>query len=126
MVVPMHNLVITILYRLKQLDYDGTFEYSNVVEVNPNLTPKQYILLQNHPNPWNPTTTIKYQIPIAGTVTLKVYDVLGNEVTTLIRESKEPGRYEVTFDGSDLSSGVYVYQLRVNDYVSTKKMVLMR
>ena len=57
---------------------------------------------------------------------MKVYDILGNEVTTLIREYKDPGRYEITFDGSNLSSGVYIYQLQVNDYLETKKMILMK
>jgi photosystem II stability/assembly factor-like uncharacterized protein len=85
-----------------------------------------YDLKNNFPNPYNPTTTIKYQIPNAGFVTLKVYDVLGNEVTTLVTENKEPGRYNITFDASELSSGVYIYQLKVNDYLSTKKMVLMK
>ncbi|MHA2028028.1 MAG: LamG-like jellyroll fold domain-containing protein [Candidatus Kariarchaeaceae archaeon] len=85
-----------------------------------------YELSMNFPNPYNPTTTIKYQIPNAGFVTLKVYDVLGNEVATLVNESKEEGRYQITFDASILSSGVYIYQLQVNDYLSTKKMVLMK
>jgi hypothetical protein len=85
-----------------------------------------YELSSNFPNPYNPTTTIKYQIPSAGLVTLKVYDVLGNEVGTLVSENKEPGRYDITFDASALSSGVYIYQLIVNDYLSTKKMVLMK
>lgn len=85
-----------------------------------------YILDQNHPNPFNPSTLINYHIPESGFVTLKVYDVLGNEVATLLAENKESGRYSLTFDASSLSSGVYIYQLRVNDYLSTKKMVLMK
>ncbi|MCH7965142.1 MAG: T9SS type A sorting domain-containing protein [Bacteroidetes bacterium] len=85
-----------------------------------------YKLFDNYPNPFNPATTIKYQIPNAGFVTLNVYDVLGNEVATLVNERKEEGRYEITFDASTLSSGVYIYQLRVNEFVDTKKMILMK
>ena len=85
-----------------------------------------YDLENNYPNPFNPSTRIKYQIPDAGFVTLKVYDVLGNEVATLVTENKETGRYNITFDAAALSSGVYIYQLSVNDYLSTKKMVLLR
>jgi hypothetical protein len=85
-----------------------------------------YDLENNFLNPYNPITTIKYQIADAGFVVLKVYDVLGNEVAILVSANKEPGRYNITFDASVLSSGVYIYQLRVNDYLSTKKMVLMK
>ena len=85
-----------------------------------------YDLENNYPNPFNPSTIIKYQIPNAGFVTLKVYDVLGNVVATLITKNKEPGRYYLTFDAAALSSGVYIYQLKVNDYLSTKKMILMK
>jgi len=96
-------------------------------EENLSTVPKEYQLEQNYPNPFNPSTVIKYQIPDAGFVTLKVYDVLGNEVAILVNENKEPGRkYNITFNASALSSGVYIYQLRVNDYLSTKKMVLMK
>jgi hypothetical protein len=87
---------------------------------------KDYNLFQNFPNPFNPTTTIKYQILKDGMVILKVYDILGAEVATLINEEKTTGRYEVNFDASKLSSGVYIYQLNVNDYVSVKKMVLIK
>ena len=69
---------------------------------------------------------IKYQIPDAGLVTLKIYDVLGNEIRTLVNENQEEGRYHVTFDATNLSSGVYIYKMVVDDFVSTKKMVLMK
>ena len=87
---------------------------------------ESYDLAQNYPNPFNPSTTIKYQIPEDGMVTLKIYDVLGKEVKTLVNEQKPVGRYVVKFDATDLATGVYIYRLRVNDFVSVKKMVLMK
>jgi len=85
-----------------------------------------YALGQNYPNPFNPTTMINYQIPNDGQVTLKVYDVLGREVKTLVNQYQQVGRYNVTLDGSGLASGVYFYRLVSGNYVSTKKMVLMK
>ena len=87
---------------------------------------KDYALAQNYPNPFNPATTITYQLPKSGSVTLKIFDILGNEVKTLVNEQKEMGRYTVQFDASSLASGMYVYRLRVNDYTSTKKMLLLK
>jgi len=101
----------------------GSYELSQPFFI---LTKPAYELSSNFPNPYNPTTTIKYQIPDAGFVTLKVYDVLGNEVALLVNEKKEEGRYNVTFNASALSSGVYIYQLRVNDFIDTKKMTLLK
>ena len=91
-----------------------------------NLIPKEYNLYQNFPNPFNPSTKIKYDIPVNGLVTLKVYDVLGSEVATLVNEEKTVGRYEVNFDAAALASGVYIYRLSVNDFVNVKKMVLLK
>ncbi len=88
--------------------------------------PINYSLSQNYPNPFNPTTTINYQIPGINFVTIKVYDVLGNEVVILINEEKDVGNYEVEFDGKDLPSGVYFYTLKAGSFVETKKMVLMK
>jgi len=85
-----------------------------------------FYLYQNYPNPFNPTTIIKYQIPELNYVTIKVYDVLGNEVATLIIDEKSAGSYEVGFDGTNLTSGIYFYQLRVGNYTETKKMILLR
>ena len=96
-------------------------DYNNGVE---KIT--TYALSQNYPNPFNPTTTINYQLPQNGYVTLKVYDILGKEVSTLVNEQKNQGRYSVNFDGSKLASGVYVYQIRVNDYISSKKMLMIK
>ena len=89
-------------------------------------TPKKYSLLQNYPNPFNPSTAIKYQIPNSSFVSLKVYDILGNEVETLVNEIKTAGSYEVKFNGSNLSSGIYFYQLKTNNYIATKKLLLLK
>ena len=82
---------------------------------------KDYSLDQNYPNPFNPSTIIKYQIPNSGLVTLKIYDILGNEVATLVNENKDQGFYSVTFNASKLASGVYIYQIRSNDFISSKR-----
>jgi hypothetical protein len=131
-------------YRLKQIDFDGTFEYSNELEVEVDFTPKEFVLYQNYPNPFNPSSTIKFEIPsviASGAkqsqfVTLKVYDILGNEVAILVNEEKQPGVYEVEFNASSLSgsvsakggyaSGVYFYQLKAGSFSSIKKMVLLK
>ena len=83
-------------------------------------------LEQNYPNPFNPTTTITYKIPKLSFVSLKVYDVLGREVAALVGEEQPAGRYTVNFDAPNLASGIYIYQLRVNDYISSRKMLLLR
>jgi hypothetical protein len=84
------------------------------------------VLYQNYPNPFNPNTVISYQLPVTGNVTLKVYDILGNEVATLVNEEKQPGVYEVEFDSEGLSSGIYFYQLRTGNFTQVKKMILLR
>jgi len=88
--------------------------------------PVEYSLLQNYPNPFNPSTKIEFKIPASGLVTLKVYDLLGREVTTLISEELQPGNYAVNFDAVSLSSGIYFYTLTAGDFVSTKKMILLK
>ena len=93
--------------------------------------PKEFLLSQNYPNPFNPTTKIKYSIPIVGTqravsVLIKVYDILGNEIETLVNEEKSPGTYEVTWNAAGLPSGVYFYQLRTGSFIDAKKMILLR
>jgi len=90
------------------------------------ILPTEYALLQNYPNPFNPTTVISYQLPVSIDVVLKVFDVLGNEVVTLVNEYKPAGRYEVEFEGSRLASGIYFYQLRAGEYTSVKKMLLIK
>ena len=113
-------------YRLKQIDFDGSFEYSNEIEVEVDFTPKEFVLYQNYPNPFNPNTVISYQLPVTGNVTLKVYDILGNEVATLVNEEKQPDIYEVKFDASALASGLYLYKLQAGSFVQTKKMILLK
>jgi len=88
------------------------------------LLPKNFILQQNYPNPFNPATNIRYAIGNKQFVTLKVYDVLGNEVATLIDEYKPAGNYNVIFDASKFSSGVYFYQLKAGEFIQTRKMIL--
>jgi hypothetical protein len=88
--------------------------------------PKDFILLQNYPNPFNPSTSIQYAVGNRQFVQLKVYDILGNEVATLVNEEKSPGTYEVEFNATQLSSGVYFYRLQAGDFIETKKMILLR
>ena len=122
-------------YRLKQMDYDGSYRYSSIVEAEI-VSPNKFILEQNFPNPFNPSTTIRYTIstppsssPLAkgrnevGFVTLKVYDVLGNEVATLVNEVQSSGNYEVEFDAEKLSSGIYFYELIAGNLIQTRKMI---
>ncbi|MBK7500951.1 MAG: T9SS type A sorting domain-containing protein [Ignavibacteriales bacterium] len=112
-------------YKLKQIDFDGSFEYSNIVEVDLTL-PIEFSLEQNYPNPFNPATSIQYTISSKQNVQLLVYNVLGKEIATLVNEEKPAGNYEVNFDASKLSSGVYFYQLQAGSFVETKKMILLR
>ncbi|MBT8383667.1 MAG: T9SS type A sorting domain-containing protein, partial [Ignavibacteria bacterium] len=88
--------------------------------------PIDFELSQNYPNPFNPNTTIKYQVPELSFVTIKVYDILGTEVATLVNEQKPARSYEVEFDGSGFPSGIYFYQLQAGDFIETKKMVLLK
>jgi len=90
------------------------------------LMPLTVALSQNYPNPFNPTTTIRYQIPELSFVTIKVYDVLGSEIITLISEEKPAGNYEVKFDANNLSGGIYFYTLQAGHFINTKKMVLLK
>jgi hypothetical protein len=112
-------------YRLKQIDIDGTFEYSDEVEINIG-SPNNFELVQNYPNPFNPTTIISYSIPSDARVTLAIYDALGKEVAVLDNGFRTAGNYSHTFDASNLSSGMYFYTIRTNDFVQTKKMLLLK
>lgn len=130
-------------YRLRQIDFDGTTSYSNEVEVNV-AAPNVFSLEQNYPNPFNPTTKIKFSIPYVETrptsnfrqaqgitssiigVSLRIYDIVGKEIATLINQEMLPGVYEIEFDGSQIPSGVYFYQLSTGKFISTKKFVLLK
>jgi type IX secretion system substrate protein/uncharacterized protein DUF4397/cleaved adhesin domain-containing protein len=113
------------VYRLKQVDFDGTFDYSNEVEVT-NVAPTAFSLDQNYPNPFNPSTTIKFSLPQAEVVSLKIYNILGSEVATLLNGTVEAGSYDVNFDASNLSSGVYLYELRAGNFTKIMKMNLIK
>ncbi|MEK9135492.1 MAG: T9SS type A sorting domain-containing protein, partial [Bacteroidota bacterium] len=119
-------------YRLKQIDLDGTIHYGPEVVVDlltgveEGSLPTVFALYQNFPNPFNPTTAIRFDVPRLSHVNLTVYNVLGQEVMTLVNETRKPGKYEALFNASSLSSGVYFYKLKTNSYVSTKKMVLTK
>ncbi len=89
-------------------------------------SPSKFALYNNYPNPFNPTTTIKYEIPKTVNVSLKIYDLLGREVRTLINQEQKPGFYEIPFGSSELSSGIYFYVLRAGNFMQTKKMILLK
>ena len=108
----------------------SSYIYSNFITTNAETElsqiPSYYILGQNYPNPFNPSTTIEYQVPGLSFVSLKVYDVLGNEIATLVNDEKPAGNYEIQWNASELPSGVYLYKLRAADFIETKKMLLMK
>ncbi|MFA6438388.1 MAG: T9SS type A sorting domain-containing protein [Bacteriovoracaceae bacterium] len=114
------------LYRLKQIDRDGKFKYSQAVEVNVGYAPKELSLEQNFPNPFNPATNINYELSAAGQVSLKVYDAVGKEITTLVNEVKGEGSYSVKFDASKLSSGIYFAKLQSRNKIQLKKMIILK
>ncbi len=122
-------------YRLKQIDFDGTYKYYDLSESVEIGLLNKFELSQNYPNPFNPSTKIKFTIPSnvngeMSNVVLKIFDVLGNEVATLVNENKQAGSYEIEFQstagGRQLASGVYYYQLKVGEFVDTKKMILIK
>lgn len=115
-----------IQYRLKQIDFDGTFKYYGVVEVDANI-PTEFSLSQNYPNPFNPSTTIEYSIAKAGLVNLTIYNSLGEEVIKLVdNQFNEVGKYSVKFNATNLASGTYIYRLQAGDVVISKKMNLIK
>jgi hypothetical protein len=98
-----------------------------VTGINDKITkPLTFNLEQNYPNPFNPKTKIKYSVPNQSLVTLKIFDILGREIETLINEEKTAGIYEIDFDASQLSSGIYFYKIQAGNFVQTKKMILMK
>ena len=112
-------------YRLKQIDYDGTFKYSDIVEVK-NISPIDFTLAQNYPNPFNPVTTIKYGIPVDNFVSLKVYNVVGEEVVTLVYKEMPAGYYTINWNAGNLPSGIYLYHLSSGNHLEIKKMMLLK
>jgi len=112
-------------YRLKQIDYDGSYTYSDVLKVKVDYKP-QILDVKNYPNPFNPITKIYYEIPEDGFVTLKIYNALGKEIKTLINENKIAGSYEIEFDASGLPTGIYFNVLQVGDKRVVRKMQLIK
>ncbi|MCU0415119.1 MAG: immune inhibitor A, partial [Ignavibacteriaceae bacterium] len=109
------------------LDDIGIFIYTIPTDILSDAEPVyKFNLEQNYPNPFNPSTVISYQLPVNGNVTLKIYDVLGNEIATVVNEEKPAGSYEVEFNASELSSGMYFYKLQTGKFVATKKMLLLK
>jgi hypothetical protein len=112
-------------YRLKIVDLDGSFKYSSIINAEI-IAPSKFELSNAYPNPWNPTTTIRYQVPINILVTIKLFDALGKEVITLVNEIRPAGSYEVTLNGKNLSSGIYYYQMKAGSFIETKKIILIK
>lgn len=113
-------------YRLKQEDFNGNFEYhylSSNVQIG---LPEKFDLSQNYPNPFNPVTKINYGLPNTNFVSLKVYDVLGKEVITLVNEKQNAGSYTVDFNGANLSSGVFFYRIQIAEFAEIKRMMLIK
>jgi len=113
-------------YRLKQIDTDGSFAYSEIIEIQFGVVPTKYVLEQNYPNPFNPTTVISYSIPTASNVSVKVFDVLGNLITTLVNQNQEAGNYKINFNSGGLSNGVYFYKIQAGSFIAINKMLLLK
>jgi hypothetical protein len=118
-------------YRIKLRDNNGSFTYTAALEVGVGLAPKDFSLSQNYPNPFNPSTTIGFALPTSGRVVLKVYDLLGREMATLLDGQRAAGTYNLSFNAAEYSSGVYLYRLSAlgNDgrkFVSTKRLTLIK
>ena len=112
-------------YRLKQLDFDGTFTYSNVIFIDA-VKPDKYELSQNYPNPFNPSTTIKFALPELSQVTLTIFSTLGEKVAEVLNTTLEAGYHRVEFDASNLPSGIYLYKIHAGNFIETKKMMLIK
>ncbi len=104
------------------------YKQSTITEVEreEETIPTVFKLEQNYPNPFNPSTVIRYQIPVVSKVNFKIYDILGNEITVLVNEEKEPGYYEVKFNALNYASGIYIYRIQTESFVNTKKMLLIK
>ena len=111
-------------YRLKQIDSDGSFEYSDMVEVE--VVPDQFELSQNYPNPFNPSTTIQFSLPKQTQLKINLYNMLGEQVAAIAEGMYESGYHKVTFNASGLPSGTYVYRLESSEFVQAKKMILLK
>ncbi len=115
-----------LFYRLKQIDHDGIFKYSQTIEVDINSVPVKYYLSQNYPNPFNPSTTVAFDLPMDGFVSIKVFDMLGREITTLVNEERSAGSYSVAWNATHFASGLYVVRMTAGNFTKTIKMALMK
>ena len=113
-------------YSIEQIDYDGTKTLIASKVVNVITSVQSYLLNQNYPNPFNPSTTIQFSLPAKEFVTLKIYDVLGKEITTLVNEELNAGSYKNDWNASNLSSGVYFYRLQAGKFSQTRKLTLVK
>jgi Ca-activated chloride channel homolog len=120
------------VYRLKQLDYNGNYKYSDEVEIQVNLVPEEYNISQNYPNPFNPVTTIAYSLPVVSSVRLEIYNVLGELISIMVNGIQVPGNYIITWDASSEPSGVYFYKIIAksadgrNTFTSARKMIVIK
>ena len=110
-------------YRLKQIDTDGSFEYSDVITVDLEFVNK---LLQNYPNPFNPSTSIKFSIAEEGKVSIAVFNILGEKIVELLNKELTAGNHSVVFNASNLTSGIYFYRLQIGGFVKSKKLILLK
>ena len=113
-------------YRVKQVDFDGSFKYYDLNQEVEIIAPIIFALSQNYPNPFNPTTRIKYSVPVDGLVNIAVFNLLGEKVANVVNTAQKAGNYELTFDATNLASGMYVYRMEAGDFVSIKKMVILK
>lgn len=119
------------VYRLKQIDFDGTVNYSSEVVANIEAVPSDFELFQNYPNPFNPTTTIQFKVPETSDVSIVIYDMLGQVVKTLFTENVQAGKYSVDWNGTNnaglkMSSGSYIYRMTTGNFIETKEMILLK
>ena len=116
----------TYYYRLKQVDNSGRIKYSEISEADVVIEIKDYELFQNYPNPFNPSTVISYQVPVTGLVTIKVYNILGSEIATLVNEIKQEGSYHINYTAGNIASGTYFYRLQAGEFSSIKKLTFIK
>jgi len=113
-------------YRIKQVDFGGSFKYYNLSQEVEIAAPNTYTLSQNFPNPFNPTTKIKYSVPVEALVNIAIYNVLGEKLADVINSVHKAGNYEFIFDAANFSSGMYIYRMESGNYVSIKKMMILK
>jgi len=123
--IDQNNVTGKYSYRLKQIDFNGTITYSNIVEISV-TGPDKFELSQNYPNPFNPETSIRFEVPSSSFVNISVYNMIGEKVVTLVNENMEQGVYVRKLSGENLSSGIYIYRLTAGSTTFTKKMTLLK